>query len=684
MADNTIQIEVELKGERDVTKQLDSLKSGAKDVGEGFKGVTKIMDKSSAQIGEGLSTMSDAVGSSVEAVKSLKGAVGALGQGGVTSFMSLAGPIGLVTTAVAGLYEGFRQLSGAAKEAEDRQEAMAAASADLTSKLEALAEGGVIPTTSALLQFTKVTLQSQVAKELLQKQVEKSRPQMEAYTESLDAVGKAQDELNKLEAQSGKTSKETLAARRRLNTAEAERIKAQGALNQRLKALQGPLQQNLDLIAKAAEQEKKLEENTTDNLKAKVKENAERLKTLQIAQEELTTRDDLVLAYAKESISLDASEVAMKAEEMSRADLIKTIDEQTDAIYKLNQADVIRRASSAKASRQFAEADKKASEAERKRLQEMSKARARAAQAEQTRQTLLQSQLNQLNIKLTKEGDDELLALARERYEVGLQLAKDDAMKRAIIQKQYQLEVDTIMDQAEAKEFARMERLDAERDRERQRQRDQLQKDADDLVAQQKLMVSSFEEFTKAITKTTTSELQSAAMTLGSIIDEYGQGFAKAGAEAIMFGDVAGKSFKEATGELLKSLAVEATVKALMKGAEALAMAFINPALAGNLAASAAAYGAAAAAARAGAGALGVGGGGGGGGTTASPSGAPQVASAPQREQAETSSTVVNINFGGAVIYDTQEAARRAMVNDIVQTYNRNPRGMARFAQRMR
>ncbi len=116
------------------------------------------MDKSSAQIGEGLSTMSDAVGSSVEAVKSLKGAVGALGQGGVTSFMSLAGPIGLVTTAVAGLYEGFRQLSGAAKEAEDRQEAMAAASADLTSKLEALAEGGVIPTTSALLQFTKVTL----------------------------------------------------------------------------------------------------------------------------------------------------------------------------------------------------------------------------------------------------------------------------------------------------------------------------------------------------------------------------------------------------------------------------------------------------------------------------------------------------------------------------------------------
>ena len=512
MAENTIQIEVELKGEKDVTKQLDNLKSGAKDVGEGFKGVTKIMDKSSAQIGEGLSTMSDAVGSSVEAVKSLKGAVGALGQGGVASFMSLASPIALVTTAVAGLYEGFRQLSGAAKEAEDRQEAMAAASADLTSKLEALAEGGVVPTTTALLSFTKATLQAQVSKTLLESQITKTKDEIEDYSDALGDLSEVQAEYNKIEAQHGKLADQTLAARRRLNTAEMERNKAQGALNERLKKMLGPMKEVYEQVAKAAEQEKALEENTTDNLKAKVKENAERLKTLQIAQEELTTRDDLVLAYAKESISLDASEVAMKAEEMSRADLIQTIDEQTDAIYKLNQADVIRRASSAKASRQFAEADKKASEAERKRLQEMSKARARAAQAEQTRQTLLQSQLNQLNIKLTKEGDDELLALARERYETGLQLAKDDAIKRAIVQKQYQLEVDTIMDQAEAKEFARMERLDAERDRERQRQRDQLQKDADDLVAQQKLMVSSFEEFTKAITKTTTSELQSLSL----------------------------------------------------------------------------------------------------------------------------------------------------------------------------
>ena len=107
MAENTIEIEVELKGQKDVTKQLDSLKNGAKDVGEGFKGVTSIMDKSSSQIGEGLSTMTDAVGSSVDAIASLKDGVAQLGSGGVASFTSLIGPIGLVTGAVDALWQGY-------------------------------------------------------------------------------------------------------------------------------------------------------------------------------------------------------------------------------------------------------------------------------------------------------------------------------------------------------------------------------------------------------------------------------------------------------------------------------------------------------------------------------------------------------------------------------------------------
>jgi hypothetical protein len=655
MAENTIEIEVELKGGKTVEESLEALKSGSKDVGEGFKGLTSVMDKSSAQIGEGLSTMSEAVGDSIDAFGELKGSVDQLGKGGVSSFMGLIGPIGMVTGAVAALYEGYMQLSGAAELATHRQEAMAAASADLFSKLEMLAEGGVIPTTTALMNFTKITLQSQLAKELLEKQVEKLRPQMERLSETMDDTAKAQAELNKATAKGNRTSEEALAARRRLNVAELEEIKAKAELQKKLAKLQGPLQENLKLIAASAKQEKELEKATTDNLKAKVKENAERLKVLLVAEQELYTKDALVLANAKEQIELEAANLVRKTEDMSRKDLIKTIKEQGQAILEFNQQRTEGRAQAARQRRAFEEADAKAAEAEKKRLEGLANLRAKMAQAEATRRAQQQSMLRQLDIKLTKEGDDELLALARERYETGLELAKEDAMARAIVLKQYQLETQTIMDQAEAREMARLERQDE---------------------AHRKIQAEAAARREKTLQK----ELANQKMLMdqvGAVIDMYGKGLAEAGVAALMFGE----GFKKVAGEVLKGLAIESAVRALMEGAKALAALFVNPAAAAAHAKSAGLYTAAAAAARAGAGALGVGGSGtaAGGGTTASPSGAPQEAGAPQRERAETRETVVNINFGGAVIYDSQEAARRAMMNELVRTYNSAPRGSARF-----
>lgn len=655
MAENTIEIEVELKGGKTVEESLEALKSGSKDVGEGFKGLTSVMDKSSAQIGEGLSTMSEAVGDSIDAFGELKGSVDQLGKGGVSSFMGLIGPIGMVTGAVAALYEGYMQLSGAAELATHRQEAMAAASADLFSKLEMLAEGGVVPTTTALMNFTKITLQSQLAKELLEKQVEKLRPQMERLSETMDDTAKAQAELNKATAKGNRTSEEALAARRRLNVAELEEIKAKAELQKKLAKLQGPLQENLKLIAASAKQEKELEKATTDNLKAKVKENAERLKVLLVAEQELYTKDSLVLANAKEQIELEAANLVRKTEDMSRKDLIKTIKEQSQAILELNQQRTEGRAQAARQRRAFEEADAKAAEAEKKRLEGLANLRAKMAQAEATRRAQQQSMLRQLDIKLTKEGDDELLALARERYETGLELAKEDAMARALVVKQYQLETQTIMDQAEAREMARLERQDEAHRKIQAEAAARRDKNLQKELANQKMLMDQ----------------------VGAVIDMYGKGLAEAGVAALMFGE----GFKKVAGEVLKGLAIESAVRALMEGAKALAALFVNPAAAAAHAKSAGLYTAAAAAARAGAGALGVGGSGtaAGGGTTASPSGAPQEAGAPQRERAETRETVVNINFGGAVIYDSQEAARRAMMNELVRTYNSAPRGSARF-----
>ena len=681
MTQNTIEIEVELKGQKDALKGLDQVKEGAEGIGETFKGVGDIVGKTNQQMGESLNAVSNAVGESAAAFQGMRDAIGSVASGSV-GITTLLGPLALLTTAVGAAYEAYRQLSGAARQAEIQQEAMAAASADLTSKLEELAEKGIGYAKAQLLDYIRANLQAQVMKELLEKRTESSLKVLQAEAKQTKEATKAAQEYAKSLQDQSLSHQERVIAETRLQ----EALAAQQIATQKTRKVFSDLSDEMIKVNaevdSAAKRFKALEETTDEGLKTKAKELIARRASLEALKAETSGLDEasrltaLHNAERSKTIALDA------VEKLDRTQLKALVDAQNVALKALNETSL----QDKKLAQDIAKATAETTltrKVETKAIDQQKLAQ-QALLKEQTRQTLLQSQLNQLNIKLTKEGDDELLALARERYEVGLQLAKDDAMKKAIVQKQYQLEVNTIMDQAEAKEFARMERLDAERQREADRKREEQRKDAADLVAQQELMVTSFEEFTKAITKTTTSELKAAATTLGSIIDEYGQGFAKAGAEAIMFGDVAGKSFKEATGELLKSLAVEATVKALMKGAEALAMAFINPALAGNLAASAAAYGAAAAAARAGAGALGVGGGGGGGGTTASPSGAPQVASTPQREQAETQSTVVNINFGGAVIYDTQEAARRAMVNDIVQTYNRNPRGMARFAQRMR
>jgi len=680
MTQNTIEIEVELKGQKNALKGLDQVKEGAEGIGETFKGVGDIVGKTNQQMGESLNAVSNAVGESAAAFQGMRDAIGSVASGsaGITT---LLGPLALLTTAVGAAYEAYRQLSGAAREAEIQQEAMAAASADLTSKLEELAEKGIGYAKAQLLDYIRANLQAQMMKELLEKRTESSLKVLQAEARQLKEAQKAGLDYAKALQDQSLSHQERVIAETRMK----EAIAAQQIATQKTRKVFSDLSDEMIKVNaevdSAAKRFKALEETTDEGLKTKAKELIARRASLEALKAETSGLDEASRLTALHNAERSKTIALDTVEKLDRTQLKALVDAQNVALKALNETSLQDKKLALDIAKATAETTV-ARKVETKAIDQQKLAQ-RALREEQAR-LVKESQIRQLDIKLTKEGDDELLALARERYETGLQLAKDDAMKRAVVQKQYQLEVDTIMDQAEAKEFARMERLDAERDRERQRQRDQRQKDADDLVAQQKLMVSSFEEFTKAITKTTTSELQSAVMTLGSIIDEYGQGFAQAAAEAALFGDVAGKSFKEATGELLKSLAVEATVKALMKGAEALAMAFINPALAGNLAASAAAYGAAAAAARAGAGALGVGGGGGGGGTTASPSGAPQVASAPQREQAETQSTVVNINFGGAVIYDTQEAARRAMVNDIVQTYNRNPRGMARFAQRMR
>ena len=69
---------------------------------------------------------------------------------------------------------------------------------------------------------------------------------------------------------------------------------------------------------------------------------------------------------------------------------------------------------------------------------------------------------------------------------------------------------------------------------------------------------------------------------------------------------------------------------------------------------------------------------GGGSAGATSPTGTPQTATTPEREQADTSQMVFNINFGGAVIYDTQRAAEQALADRITNLQNTRRRGAPR------
>ena len=648
MAENTIQIEVELVGQKETLKGLDQVKEGAKGIGETFKGAASLVGKSNQQMGEGLNSLSDAVGSSTDAIGAMSSAIQKVGQGGA-SFTALLGPIGLVAGAIAAAYETYRQFSGAAKEAENRQEAFAAASGDLTSKLEALAEKGFVPATRELEAYSRANLRAQIQKELLAKQIEK-------IGKALVAEADAQKEVTRLQELSAKVSKDQVQVQNKrlvylnseLRDAQERLKEATAGVSKSFKGLNEETERVNKQLAAVGETYKGFEKQTKEALETKAKELIAQRKSAEELKAEASGLREATQLIMKRNAERRATVDMDKLEGMTRDQLASFVKAQETAIKALN----VEALKDAKLAQQIRKLNADAAKARGDATDKIKAQEAALAKLaiEQQRQLVLESQLKQLQIKLTKEGDDEQLALARERYEVGLQLAKDDALKRQIVEAQYQLETTAIMDAAEEKEMARLDRLDKERDERRKKQMANEQADRDKALREQKELIE----------------------TLNDSIEKYGEGLAQAGAASLLFGE----GFKAAAGEVLKGLAIESGVRALMETAKGFAMLFINPADSAAAFKSAGLYAAAAGAARAGAGALGVGGGGGGGGgTTASPSGAPQVASTPERESAQSEAMVFNINFGGAVIYDTRRAAEVALADRITRLQNAGRRG---------
>ena len=711
MAENQVQIEVELVGQKEVGAGLDKITKGAEGLGETFKGVGGIVGKTNQQLGEGLSSVSDALGETMGAVGGVKEAFLSMGQGGAMSFAGLLGPLALVATAIGAVYEAYLQLSGEAQKAEQEAEAMAAAASDLQGKLEALAEGGVVLTADALKTFTRATIDAQVAKEKLIFAYEKLTRAYQNEQKAQAESQRLQERLNELMKDSAAAGGELVAVGGELARARQREAAATDKLNGRLEQLQKQQEQVSIALAAAGKMERQAEENTYDAVIAKVKELSERKKALDIMEAEAGAHEDTVKALKKLMAEEEARARASKisaAEDALNLDALKAMRDELDRQVSSVEADVEAQSAQAKATKIVTDALKKQTEA-RKAAAAARKAEAATALAAENARLAMQSQIKALDIQLTQEGEAQKIALINERRRVGLEVARDDVMKRAIVEKSYQLELKRMNDERTAGEKAAAEerlkvqaeemRAAVEMDYERQafdlqhlqrtktlwdsfkgglwfsseetdRQLEELQlryekeyKLAQGNLERQNELVRRF-----AVERTSIERAQAEAQRqiVAGVVQEYGKGVAEAAVGFAIFGD----NFKAATAAVLDGLAKQSGVRALMEVAEGLgALAFGSPS-AGAHFASAAKFAVAAALAGGASAAAGGRAFGGAGGKknnadSTSPSGSPQTSATPARATATQSQIVYNVNFGGAVVYDTKRAAEMAMTSRI-------------------
>jgi hypothetical protein len=689
MAENTIEIEVELVGQDETLKGLDKVKQGAKGIGESFKGVGDLVGKTNEKLGEGLSSVSDAVGGGIEAFEGMAGAIKGVAVGGA-GITALIGPIGALIGALALGYEAFMKLSGLEEELANRQEAMAAAAADLESKLEALAEGGVVLAGNELEKLMNTVLDSQVAKEQLQKRIEKLNKVYFKNRDLLKEMEKQQQLYNKGLKDSSDAFKSAVDAKNAYNRASLAQEEVEKRLRAEMEKL-AQVQEQVSLqLAEAAKLEKAAEENTYDNVKAKALEYAERKKALDIMQAEMGVRDEEIIQLQKLQAVVERRAVQRRIDQADDATDLKTLKEIRDQLKR--QVEAIEDETKAKhESHQMDEVIRKSRE---KRI-----AQAKAEEALAQQRLAQESQLRQLQIQYTLEGDAQLLALARERYDTGLQLAKDDATKRAIVETQYRLEVRKIQEAELDRDVAALDaRLAKEKEAaqalrdfrfetaefdasmiEDQSERDlallQVKYDRELALAEDNQMKRTELQRRYGLERAALEKKESLQwMELTKkALDDYGKGFAEASVGALMFGE----SFKKSIDEVLKSVAREAGVQALMELAKGTAaLAFGSPTASAHFK-SAALFGGVAALAKGGSKASASSAGGGATGT-ASPSGSALSAPAPQRQSADQESMVFNINFGGAVIYDTRRAAEEALADRVATVFNRPRRGAVR------
>ena len=703
-----IDIEIQLSGAKRVEKQIDDVQGGLEGLGETGSRLADSLGSTNEKLGEGLENVGASVGELKESFKGLGAGIANLGNTGAKGLLGLLGPLGAVVAAGVLVYDTFRNITGAAQDAQEAEEAMNSASADLQSKLESLAEKGVIPTTKELEQFSMAVIESQLAKESFETAMTKYRKTFEKITQAKVMAAQAARDEAKAEKIGGAVYVQNV-----LKRIEADKLLVASRKKARvaLKQFQEVQKNTLKELKAAGEQEQELEKRSTDSLKAEAKKQAALQREADLIRAKNAAKgDEFFLAEAEYKQSIKQIELEEKLEDANHEDTQLILNKikfkskvkaQDVALMKLKQRQIeILKKETAEEKKQ-ASSRAKAGQARRKKREQENK-----------RLLMLDSQLRMMTIKQEQEGIDQLLMLESERHRLTVELTKQGSKERLIEEKRFQSAVQNIINQdllaeqkAEDKRLkiikdSNMKQLELEYDlaqsmlelnnqpaatefgqlQNEQQQRMvalELQYNREvDLARMKGEDINAInQEYAIERLNFDKQNLQERSDLVSDYFDKYGEGFAQAAVGAILFGD----SFQESTAKVLNSLAEQAGVESIMSLAKGFAQLALSDPRASASFKAAALFGTAAVVAGAAGGALS---GGGGTGASASPSGAPTTAPTPQREEVRNDAMVFNVNFGGAVVYDTKKAAEQALADRLVTILNQPRRGAPRINRR--
>ena len=695
----TIEIDVELQGTQNIETQF-------KNIGDASKGLASTMGNTNEKLGEGI----DSLGESFTGVRDSIGELGAgisnLGKGGAMSFLGLLGPIAGVTTALFTAYETFKLISGAAQEAEQNEQAMAAAASDLQSKLEALAEKGVIPSQKEMEKFTMATIEAQFAKEKLQGRHEKLTKVVRKSYEANKNLREATENLIETEKEGLGVQLLLDLSARQYNNALKEQKDAKEALRVEVRKYLAEQRGLSEVLKDAAKQEEGLEEQSVESLKTKNKELIAQKKGLELLKAETKMKEsDFKLKKVEIEQNAQLALLKVKDNEENKEALAAQKKKLEDAIKTFKQEELIRKKAAKdqetirKDIRDKEKADRQKRQAERQRAKLQRDAMLKADIQREKIKVAELAKIRQLEIEGQEDSVQKQIELITHQYNTSLKLAGDNQRQQQIAVLNYYNQLNAITQKEEAKK-TRIEQQEAQKRQEfRDMQRDheiqmiknddqrkiemlknQLSKELILAGDNEKEMLRAYGRFTDKLNQVDSQAWTQMTERFKDFFNEMRDGIASAAYNAIFFGE----SFKDATAQILRGLGEQAAVEALMNTAKGIA-ALTNPftaAQAPGYFQSAAIFGTAAAVAGASSAAMGAGGGGGvGGGVGVSPSGSPQsVGQAPQREEATASTQVFNINFSGAVVYDTKRAAEEAFADRIMRTMSRNRRGSRRMS----